>query len=655
MGYSHVRSTPPDGYNIVWNSNSISTVFHGGNIDFDYRAFEPVARVGMEVPALAVRTDSGWATLADFAAAARTKRMRVGISGRGSFVHLVSVALFDKLGVEVTYVPYGQGTAPAELLGGRVDAALQWPSQFKAQADANELRVIAVTSAERIPVMPDVPTAKEQGYDVDLVMWRGLAAPKGTPKDVIAKLEGAVRNVVNSPRFKELSASLGFEPGFLPAAEFGALVADDDMAIAGLMKQLGLSEPRTLVRCASTACRPHPGTHPPARGAGLAVARVHLSFPAPRGAGETGPRAFPVLLGVVARRPRDRAGAESGPRRRSGCAGHTPRGGDRRRHDRGAGALRLPARTGGLPDRDARRDRAHDVGPGARAECHAHRGPGDRVHRRLLGDLRRAPGHAAAARFMGPLAALTPEAIAATATGAIVGLVFSAIPGLTFSTALALMMPFTFGLDTVPAIGMLLGIYSGGMTGGAVASILLGIPGNPSAAATVFDGYQMARKGQASLALGASVVASAFGGLFSLIVMMLLIEQVAAVAIRFGPAEIFALVLFGLSTICGLAERSMLRGLVAGVLGLMMMTIGLDELDGVGRLTFGTIQLQQGINVLVAMIALFAVPQVIKTFIDHGTPADSAPGRERDHRAGARNSSGATARCRTGGSWCAVP
>ncbi len=223
---------------------------------------------------------------------------------------------------------------------------------------------------------------------------------------------------------------------------------------------------------------------------------------------------------------------------------------------------------------------------------------------------------------MGPLAALTPEAIAATATGAVVGLVFSAIPGLTFSTALALMMPFTFGLDTVPAIGMLLGIYSGGMTGGAVASILLGIPGNPSAAATVFDGYQLARKGEASVALGASVVASAFGGLFSLVIMMMLIEQVAAVAIRFGPAEIFALVLFGLSTICGLAERSMLRGLVAGVLGLMMMTIGLDELDGVGRLTFGTIQLQQGINVLVAMIALFAVPQVIATFIEHRAGAE---------------------------------
>jgi tripartite-type tricarboxylate transporter receptor subunit TctC len=243
VGYSHVRSTPPDGYNIVWNSNSISTVFHGGNIDFDYQAFEPVARVGMEVPALAVRTDSGWTTLKEFADAAKTKRMRVGISGRGSFVHLVSVALFDKMGIEVTYVPYGQGTAPAELLGGRVDAALQWPSQFKAEADAKELRVIAVTSPERIPVMPDVPTAKEQGYDVELVMWRGLAAPKGTPKDVIAKLEGAVRDVVADQRFQELSANLGFEPAFLPAAEFGTLMADDDMEIAGLMKQLGLEKP----------------------------------------------------------------------------------------------------------------------------------------------------------------------------------------------------------------------------------------------------------------------------------------------------------------------------------------------------------------------------------------------------------------------------
>jgi tripartite-type tricarboxylate transporter receptor subunit TctC len=240
VGYAYVKSRRPNGYDIVWNSNSISTVFHGGNIDFDHQAFEPVARVGIEVPALAVRADSGWRTLAEFAAAARTKRMKVGISGRGSFVHLVSAALFDKLGIDVVYVPYGRGTAPTELLGGRVDAALQWPSQFKAQVDGGQLRVIAVTGQDRVPLLPNVPTAIEQGYDVDMVMWRGLAAPKGTPNEVIARLETAARRVVASPRFRELSATLGFKPAFLPWDEFGRLIAADDAAIGRLMAELGL-------------------------------------------------------------------------------------------------------------------------------------------------------------------------------------------------------------------------------------------------------------------------------------------------------------------------------------------------------------------------------------------------------------------------------
>ncbi|MBK5206458.1 MAG: tripartite tricarboxylate transporter permease [Polaromonas sp.] len=214
--------------------------------------------------------------------------------------------------------------------------------------------------------------------------------------------------------------------------------------------------------------------------------------------------------------------------------------------------------------------------------------------------------------------ALDYHAVLATIAGTVVGLFFGSIPGLTFSMALALLLPFTFGMQATPAIALLIGIYVGGMTGGSVSAILLGIPGTPSAAATVFDGYPMAKNGEAGVALGAAVIASVFGGLFSLAVMMLLLEQVAAFAIKFGPVEIFALVLFGLSTICGLAERSLVRGLVAGVLGLMLMIIGLDDIDGVARLTFGTVPLQQGVNLLVAMIGLFAVPQVMTTFIDHG-------------------------------------
>lgn len=214
--------------------------------------------------------------------------------------------------------------------------------------------------------------------------------------------------------------------------------------------------------------------------------------------------------------------------------------------------------------------------------------------------------------------ALTWHALLAVVVGSVVGVIFGAIPGLTFSMALALLLPFTFGMAATPAIALLLGIYIGGMTGGSVSAILIGIPGTPSAAATVFDGYPMAMRGQASVALGGAVIASVFGGLFSLLVMVLLLEQVAGFAIKFGPVEIFALVLFGLSTICGLGERSLARGLVAGVLGLMLVIIGLDPIDGVARLTFGTVELQQGVNLLVGMIGLFAVPQVITTFIDYG-------------------------------------
>ncbi|MFV2034739.1 MAG: tripartite tricarboxylate transporter permease, partial [Halocynthiibacter sp.] len=220
--------------------------------------------------------------------------------------------------------------------------------------------------------------------------------------------------------------------------------------------------------------------------------------------------------------------------------------------------------------------------------------------------------------------ALTPYAIGAVGFGTLVGLVFGSIPGLTFTVALALALPITFSMDPVPAIGLLLGTYIGGMTGGSVSAILLGIPGTPSAAATVLDGHPMTKNGQASIALGTAVIVSVFGGIFSLIVMIVSVDLVSRVAIGFGPAEIFALVLFGFSTICGLCGRSLVKGLISGVLGLMIMTIGMDEIEGIPRLTFGSINMLQGVNLLVAMIGLFAVPFIIEAFSErtetHGKP-----------------------------------
>ncbi|ESR27181.1 tripartite tricarboxylate transporter permease [Lutibaculum baratangense] len=209
-----------------------------------------------------------------------------------------------------------------------------------------------------------------------------------------------------------------------------------------------------------------------------------------------------------------------------------------------------------------------------------------------------------------------PSVLLAILVGSLIGLIFGSVPGLTYSLALAVVLPMTFQLPTVAAVGMLLGTYIGGMTGGSVAAILIGIPGTPSAAATVLDGYPLARTGRAGLALGTAVLVSTFGGLFSLAVMIVSVDFVSGIAIKFGPAELFALVLFGLSTICGLAEKSLLRGLIAGVIGLLVMTVGLDAIDGVQRMTFGSTAFLQGVDLLVAMVGLFAVPQIMQTLID---------------------------------------
>ncbi|MBI4275835.1 MAG: tripartite tricarboxylate transporter permease, partial [Rhizobiales bacterium] len=182
-------------------------------------------------------------------------------------------------------------------------------------------------------------------------------------------------------------------------------------------------------------------------------------------------------------------------------------------------------------------------------------------------------------------ASFTLPVMTALVFGTVLGLVFGAIPGLTYSMALALVLPMTFGMSPVAAVATMVSTYIGGATGGTISAILIGVPGTPSSAATVMDGYALARAGKASLTLGVSVVVSTIGGIFSLAIMLISVDALARVALAFGPAEISALVIFGLSTICGLAEGSLLRGLIGGVLGLMVMTVGQDPIDGAQRFT----------------------------------------------------------------------
>ncbi|HXW27016.1 MAG TPA: tripartite tricarboxylate transporter substrate binding protein [Xanthobacteraceae bacterium] len=243
-GYTHVAQQRPDGYSLIWNSNSISTNYHAGILPFDYRAFDPVARVAIEIPVLAVRADAPWKTLNELLdyAKANPGKVRVGNSGAGSHTHLAASALFAAVGAHEIEVPFGQGQAVVNLLGGRIEATVQLPAAVVAHVKSGDLRVLAVLGSERAPVFPDLPTAEELGYPVALDMWRGIAVPKGTPPAIIARLEDAIRRTVESPEFAAAGRAIGFTPAFLPAKEFGKLIASDDAQLGQVMAQLGLKK-----------------------------------------------------------------------------------------------------------------------------------------------------------------------------------------------------------------------------------------------------------------------------------------------------------------------------------------------------------------------------------------------------------------------------
>ena len=244
IGYKHLASQKPDGYSLVWNSNSISTTYHSGQLPFDYQAFDAVARVLVESPVVAVRADSKWTNLRQLIddAKAKPKVISVGHSGIGSHTHLCLAALFHAAGVEVNEVPFGAAQVVPSLIGGHVDALVQLPAALSGPVKQGQVRLIAAMIPNRDPALADVPTAKEQGVDVSLEAWRGIAVPKGTPRAVIGQLEGAIRKTVESPEFVKGAENLGVRPAFMPANEFGALIAAEDQTIARLMQTIGLKK-----------------------------------------------------------------------------------------------------------------------------------------------------------------------------------------------------------------------------------------------------------------------------------------------------------------------------------------------------------------------------------------------------------------------------
>ncbi len=244
IGYRYVASQKPDGYSLVWNSNSISTTYHSGLLPFDYQAFDAVARVLVESPVIAVRADSRWKSLHDLIveAKAKPKIISVGHSGIGSHTHISLAALFYAAGAEVNEVPFDAAQVVPSLIGGHVDALVQLPAALSGPVKQGQVRLLAALIPNRDPALPDIPTAREQGFDVSVEAWRGIAVPRGTPRSTVLMLESAVRVTAESVEFQKASESLGVRPAFMPAADFSALIAQEDATLARLMERVGLKK-----------------------------------------------------------------------------------------------------------------------------------------------------------------------------------------------------------------------------------------------------------------------------------------------------------------------------------------------------------------------------------------------------------------------------
>jgi len=242
VAFTHVVQQPADGYSVGYITTSISTSYYSGNMSFDYKAFAPVARVTIETPALVVRADAPWRTLKEMVDDAKSNpgKFRIGNSGTGTHTHLSASALFLGAGAKVIDVPFGGGDATLHLLGGRLEGVVQLPPALISHVKGGTLRALAVLGSRRDSILPDTPTATELGFGVALDLWRGIVVPKGTPPVAIKKLEEAIRLTVESPEFQEAGVKVGFLPAFLPASEFGQLIAEDDAKLASVMAELGL-------------------------------------------------------------------------------------------------------------------------------------------------------------------------------------------------------------------------------------------------------------------------------------------------------------------------------------------------------------------------------------------------------------------------------
>jgi len=213
--------------------------------------------------------------------------------------------------------------------------------------------------------------------------------------------------------------------------------------------------------------------------------------------------------------------------------------------------------------------------------------------------------------------------------GSILGIFFGAIPGLTATMGMAIFLPMTFSMSDVNGILFLIGIYVGSCYSGSLSAILVNIPGTPSAIATGFDGYAMAKQGKAGLAIGYSTISSAIGGLFGVLILIFAAPVLASVALEFSAQEYTGVALLGISVVSYISFGSTVKGLIGGLIGLLLATIGQDVISGYPRLVFGSQDLEAGLEMIPVMVGFFGITEVL-TKLEKETSMQVVAGRIRN-------------------------
>jgi putative tricarboxylic transport membrane protein len=208
-------------------------------------------------------------------------------------------------------------------------------------------------------------------------------------------------------------------------------------------------------------------------------------------------------------------------------------------------------------------------------------------------------------------AVLAWKSMAAMLVGLVAGLVVGALPGLTVVMGIAVLIPLTFGMEPLVALGLMAGMYNGGSYGGAITAILVRVPGTPASVATVLDGYPMAQRGEAAYALQVAIVSGTIGSVVSAISLILLAPPLTQVSLLFGPAEYFWVAIIGMASIAVLLGDDPLKGILSALIGLLIGTVGQDMLTGTERFTYGVLDLVDGLNVIVLLTGLYALPPVV--------------------------------------------